>query len=156
MIPAGGCRYPKNDKSKQVVKKEHGNFRSDEDLYMDGMEIMNFSLREVPKIVDSVLALRGWNKDEVGFFGFHQANKFMLEYLRKKIKLPEEKVPIAMSETGNTGPTSIPLLLSQEYGALSQQKRLNKAVLCGFGVGLSCGAVALDLSQTKIYDPIEL
>lgn len=156
IIPAGGCRHPRNDQSKQSSTKEHGNIRSDEDLYMDGMQIMNFMVREVPKIVDSVLALKAWQKDEVGFFGFHQANKFMLEYLRKKMKLTEESVPIVMSETGNTGPTSIPLLLSQEYKELAQEKRLNKALLCGFGVGLSCGAVALDLSATEIYDPIEM
>ncbi|MDM8517560.1 3-oxoacyl-[acyl-carrier-protein] synthase III C-terminal domain-containing protein, partial [Desulfobacterales bacterium HSG16] len=156
IIPSGGARYPVDENSEMVSAKEDGNMRSDEDIFMHGMEIMNFSIREVPRAIDTVLAEKGWKKSDVTLFGFHQANKFMLDYLRKIIKVPAESVPVAMGETGNTGPASIPLMLALEHEHLSEENRLNKAVLCGFGVGLSCAAVALDLSETKIKKPAEV
>jgi 3-oxoacyl-[acyl-carrier-protein] synthase-3 len=155
-IPAGGSRYPRNEKSRQVSEREYGNWRSDENLFMDGMEIMKFALRDVPKVIEDLLADRGWQLSEVDVVGFHQANKFIIEYLRKKLQLPKETVPIAMGETGNTGPASIPLMLALEWPRLSAEKRLERAVLCGFGSGLSCAAVALTLSQTKVLGPIEV
>jgi len=154
IIPAGGCRYPKDENSEMVSVRKDGNMRSDEDLFMNGLEIMNFSLREVPKTVEAVLSCKGWDKSEVTLFGFHQANKFMLDYLRKVLKVPKESVPIAMGETGNTSAASIPTMLAKEGKRLSEENRLQKAVLCGFGVGLSCAAAALDLSRTKIWEPL--
>jgi 3-oxoacyl-[acyl-carrier-protein] synthase-3 len=156
MVPAGGSRYPKDDKSGQATEREHGNFRSDEDLFMDGMEIMKFALRDVPKEIDALLSARGWQRSEVDLFGLHQANKFIIEYLRKKMQLSEEAVPIAMGDTGNTGPASIPAMLAQVWPQLSAAKRPEKAILCGFGTGLSCAAVALDLSHTEVFPPISL
>jgi 3-oxoacyl-[acyl-carrier-protein] synthase-3 len=156
MIPAGGSRYPKDNKSKQVIEREHGNFRSDEDFFMDGMEIMKFALRDVPKVIDDLLLLRKWKLSEVDLIGFHQANKFIIEYLIKKMRLSKEAVPIAVGEIGNTGGASIPAMLTLEWPRLLAEKRLGKAILCGFGTGLSCAAVALDLSQTKVFEAIEV
>jgi len=155
IIPAGGCRYPKDEKSEMVSVRQDGEMRSDEDLFMNGLEIMNFSIREVPGIIQGALNRIGWEKSDVTLFGLHQANKFMLDYLRKILKAPKESVPVAMGKTGNTGPASIPLMLCHEHKRLSEENRLGKAVLCGFGVGLSCAAVALDLSHTKIFDVSE-
>ncbi len=84
----------------------------------------------------------------------HQANEFMLNYLAKTMKVPKESVPVAMGETGNTGPASIPLMLTLEHERLSDENRLEKAVLCGFGVGLSCAAAAVDLSEAEISTPV--
>ena len=156
IIPAGGARYPADENSEMVSVREDGNMRSDEDIFMHGLEIMNFSIREVPGTIDAVLAEKGWDKSDVTLFGFHQANRFMLNYLRKIIRAPAESVPIAMGETGNTGPASIPLMLALEHERLSEENRLKKTVLCGFGVGLSCAAAALDLSQAKIKSPKEV
>lgn len=156
IIPAGGARYPLDENSGKEVEKENGNIRSDENLYMDGMEIMNFCLREVPRLVDDVLELSGWKKEEVGIFALHQANKFIVDYLRKKMKVAPETVPVVVAEIGNTGPGTIPHLLSAEHNRLADQKRLEKSVMCGFGVGFSWGAIAADLSKTKFFDPIEV
>ncbi len=152
IIPAGGARYPVDEDSEMVSVREEGNMRSDEDIFMHGLEIMNFSIREVPRTIDAVLSEKGWLKSDVRLFGLHQANEFMLNYLRKTMKVPKESVPIAMRETGNTGPASIPLMLALEHERLTEENRLEKAVLCGFGVGLSCAAVALDLSQAEISE----
>jgi len=154
IIPAGGARYPRDENSEMVSVRKDGNMRSDEDIFMNGLEVMDFAIQEVPKMTDALLAKKGWEKSQVTLFGFHQANKFMLNYLRKIMKISKESVPIAMEETGNAGPASIPLMLTQEHRRLTEENRLGKAILCGFGVGLSCAAIALDLSQTKIFDPV--
>jgi len=150
IIPAGGNRYPRDENSEMVSVRSDGNMRSDEDLYMNGLEIMNFSMSEVPLRINSVLANQGWDKSQVTLFGFHQANKFILDYLRKKMNIPKMALPVAMQETGNTGQASIPLMLTQEHKRLAEEYRLEKAVLCGFGVGLSCASAACDLSDTNV------
>jgi 3-oxoacyl-[acyl-carrier-protein] synthase-3 len=156
IIPAGGCRYPSDEKSSIATAREDGNIRSDENLFMDGMEIMNFCLREVPPIINELLSYIGWTKEEVGVFALHQANKFILEYLQKKLKVSKVVVPVAIQNTGNTGPASIPLMLALEHKRLQSEMRLEKSILCAFGVGLSWGAIGVDLSKTIIIGPSEL
>jgi 3-oxoacyl-[acyl-carrier-protein] synthase-3 len=151
IIPSGGCRYPRDENSEMVSVRSDGNMRSDEDLFMNGLEIMNFSMSEVPKRVKLVLSQQGWEQSQVTLFGFHQANKFILNNLRKKLKIPKESLPVSMQKTGNTGPASIPLMLTKEYKRLVDENRLEKTVLCGFGVGLSCASAALDLSKASIF-----
>ena len=150
IIPAGGCRYPRDENSEMVSVRSDGNMRSDEDLFMNGLEVMNFSMSEVPKRIHSVLSNQGWEKSQITLYGFHQANKFILDYLRKKMNISKTSLPVAMQNTGNTGQASIPLMLTKEYNRLVEENRLEKTVLCGFGVGLSCASASLDLSQTNI------
>lgn len=156
IIPAGGNRLPKNEKTGIVEEKEFNNFRSEENFFMNGMEVMNFALKEVPPMLESILAYSSWKKEEVGFFGLHQANKFLVEYVSKKAKLKPELVPISVQNFGNTSPATIPLMLTDQHERLRAEGRLKKAILCGFGVGLSLGAIALDLSETKFAGPIEV
>jgi 3-oxoacyl-[acyl-carrier-protein] synthase-3 len=156
IVPAGGGRTPATEESATATEREDGNVRSDNDLYMNGMDIMQFSLREVPPAIDDVLDTAGWRHDEVGFYGLHQANQFILQYVAKKMKVPLEKVPIAMHRTGNVGPASIPLMLSMEHERLRAEGRLDRAVLCGFGVGFSWAAMTCSLSNTEFLAPIDV
>jgi 3-oxoacyl-[acyl-carrier-protein] synthase III len=156
IIPAGGSRKPIREATSKQIESEDGNVRSEETLFMNGMEIMSFALREIPVMIDDLLTISGWKKEEVGTYALHQANKFMLEYLRKKMKLQKESVPISVSSVGNTGPASIPLMLSIKHKELAERSQLEKVVCCGFGVGLSWAACTLDLSSTVILDPIEV
>ncbi len=156
MVPAGGCRVPATKETAAESERENGNVRSDEDLFMDGMEIMKFSLREVPPAIESVLKAADWTPKDIGFYGFHQANKFILDYVARKMRIPPEKVPVAMRETGNVGPASIPLMLALEHERLRAENRLEHAVLCGFGVGFSWAAMTCDLRTTRILDPVEI
>nr|WP_263325087.1 ketoacyl-ACP synthase III [Neobacillus sp. Marseille-Q6967] len=155
IIPAGGSRKPISEETSLPIEIEDGNIRNEETLRMNGMEIMSFVLREIPSMIDELLHETGWKKEEVGTYAFHQANKFMLEYLRKKMKLPKNSVPIAVSKVGNTGPASIPLMLSIKQQELAENGQLQKVICCGFGVGLSWASCSLDLSSTLILDPIE-
>ncbi len=155
IIPAGGSRLPLNEETSIPYKTDDGNVRNKETVYMNGMEIMSFALREIPPMINELLSQVGWKKEEVGTYALHQANKFMLDYLRKKMKLTKNSVPIAVSAVGNTGPASIPLMLSQMHESLRKENQLEKVICCGFGVGLSWAACSLDLSSTIILDPFE-
>lgn len=147
MIPAGGSRRPAvQGITDQKECDAEGNIRSQEHLYMDGLEIMQFALNDVEPVLQEVLRRLQWKTIDIDVFAFHQANAFIVQYLRKKLRLPKEKVPVQVKKTGNTGPTSIPLLLCEEYAEATVKPQ--KALLCGFGVGLSCAAMAADLRQT--------
>jgi len=141
-----------NGEGADFLKLENG---ANEYLYMDGAKVMEFALAEVPLIVEDILGYHAWSKEEVGTFALHQPNVFMLNYLRKKMKLETAAVPIAVDGIGNTSSASIPMVLSHHHAALKAENRLKKVVLCGFGVGLSWGACALDLSNTTILSPYE-
>lgn len=143
-----GMDYLKANKQKNEIS-------TDNYLYMNGAAVMEFALREVPVMVNELLKIKNWQADEVGAFIFHQANEFMLNYLRKKMALSKQAVPIAVENTGNTSSASIPLTLALTGDQLYQEDRLNKVILCGFGVGLSWAAAGLDLSKTLILSPLE-
>jgi len=153
IIQAGGFRHSQN--AGTVVEKldENGNLRTQHHLHMKGMEIMNFAMREVPSMINELLTDCSWNRDEVGVFALHQASRFIVEYLAKKMKL--SSVPIQIEKTGNTGPASIPLLLSFQGEGLKKENRLNKVVMCGFGVGLSWAAVATSLASTQFFELVD-
>jgi 3-oxoacyl-[acyl-carrier-protein] synthase-3 len=155
IIPAGGCRIPKSAATAAESVAQDGNTRSPENIFMNGAEIMNFALREVPLAIDAVLALAGWEKESVGIYGLHQANKFMVDYLAKKARLPKGSAPVGMARTGNSGPASIPQMLTAVREEFPPERRA-RAVFCGFGVGLSWGACAVELGGTVILPPVEM
>lgn len=132
-------------------KLEHSGY-----IYMNGAEIMEFALREVPSTINELLHMKNWKTEDVGTFVLHQANYFMLNYLRKKMQLTKEAVPIAVENVGNTGPASIPLTLSIFGDQLIKEERLTNVVMCGFGVGLSWAAAGLNLSKTTFLPPVEI
>jgi len=142
-------KYPASYKTNKKDEFSDGFYR------MNGSDVMAFALREVPKVIDDGLENMDWQKDEVDFFALHQANQFMLQYLIRKSNLPKDKTPIGVANVGNTGPASIPLLMSMMADEL-KEKSLNKSILCGFGVGLSWGSAAVNLSKTDFHQPVHL
>jgi 3-oxoacyl-[acyl-carrier-protein] synthase-3 len=153
IIPAGGARKPRNVLTEAAVEVEDGNWRSENDLFMDGIEIFNFALKRVPALLHEVAEMAGWDKNQIGTYAIHQANKFMVETIRKRAQIEAHRMPIDVEKYGNTGPASIPLLLSSVGQMRQSEGRLTSSVLAGFGVGLSWGAVACQLDQTKIIEP---
>ena len=112
---------------------------ADPHLRMNGSEIFSFTLKSIPSLVQQTLAKAELTTDDVDWFVFHQANKFMLEHLRDKIGIPEEKFAICLDECGNTVSSSIPIAL-KELAVAGQLKPGQKIMLVGFGVGYSWGA----------------
>ncbi len=111
-------------------------------LFMDGAEVLNFTIREVPASVERTLERHTFQKDDIDLFVFHQANKFMLDYLRKKMKIPQEKFYINLEDTGNTVSPSIPIALRRAFDD-GRIRKGSKVLLSGFGVGLSWGSTII-------------
>ena len=153
IVPAGGFRTPVSEESSRLEWDADNNGRTRNDLFMDGMAIFNFAITKVHKQVNALIEDMGWNKEDVGFYGLHQANEFMVNYVRKKLKIDAESAPVNVKDYGNTGPATLPLLLSDLCSG-NHSYNLKKSVLTGFGVGLSWGSIATDLSGTKFYAPI--
>lgn len=112
------------------------------ELFMDGLDIFNFTLAVVPKMIDDVLAKNHLCRDDIDLYLFHQANKFMLDAIRKVTALPGERVYINLEQTGNTVSNTLPIALKQlqDAGKIRPGMRI---LLMGFGVGLSWGATIL-------------
>ena len=118
--------------------------REGENLHMDGPDIFNFTLDIVPKTMDEVCAKNGITRDQVDLFVFHQANKFMLDTIRKVNGLPKEKFYIDLEDTGNTVSSTIPIALKRAADNGILHKNM-KVMLLGFGVGLSWGATIITI-----------
>ncbi len=155
IVPAGGFRNPRSSSTSERTAREGGNLRSDEDLYMNGNEIFAFTLREVPTMLESLLEAAGWSKDTPDAYVFHQANRFMLEHLSKRMKLPTDRVLYALQEFGNTSSASIPLTLVDQPPS-SLKDGTSKLVLAGFGVGFSWAGVTLTCTSPKISNLVYL
>jgi 3-oxoacyl-[acyl-carrier-protein] synthase-3 len=143
IVDAGGARRPRDAASAVEQRDANGNVRSADHLYMNGAEVFAFTLREVPVAIDTLLAKAALTKDDIDFFVLHQANRFMLDTLRKKIGVPAERLPIEMEDIGNTVSSTIPLALirMRDAGRLVAGKRL---MLVGFGVGYSWAATLIN------------
>jgi 3-oxoacyl-[acyl-carrier-protein] synthase-3 len=156
IVPAGGARRPRTAETGVVHEAEAGNFRCAEDLYMDGIAVLYMALRDVPETIAEATARAEWDGQAPTFYGLHQANRFMIEYLARKLSVDASAAPFACSDIGNTGPASIPVLLAREHPRLAAESRLARSVLCGFGVGLSVAAMTAPLDRTTILPLIEL
>jgi 3-oxoacyl-[acyl-carrier-protein] synthase-3 len=143
IIKTGAARNP--EKSNVVEFDESNNPVSSDYIYMNGSEIFSFTLENVPKLTKSVLEKNGIEKEDVNLFIYHQANKYMLDFLRKKSKIEQEKFYICLSEIGNTVSSTIPIAMceARKDGSI---KKGAKILLAGFGVGLSWAGCILHLN----------
>lgn len=125
-----------------VTMDEDGHNRYDDNLYMNGSAVFNFTLDVVPGMMNDILEKNSMQKDDVDYYVFHQANKYMLNTIRKICVLPKNKFYINIEETGNTVSSTVLIGLKQnlEEGKI---KAGMKVMVCGFGVGLSWGGTAL-------------
>lgn len=113
-------------------------------LFMDGPEIFNFTLDIVPRTMEDVLSKNGLSREDIDLYVFHQANKFMLDSIRKINGLPRDKFYINLETTGNTVSSTIPIALKQLEDARKLRPGM-KVMLMGFGVGLSWGATIITI-----------
>jgi len=111
-------------------------------LYMDGSAIFDFTLNEIPKFIEETRRINNLSNEEIDLYVMHQANKYMLEAIRKKSKIDSNKFYYALEQYGNTVSATIPIALNNAYADKSI-KPGNKVLLCGFGVGLSMASCVL-------------
>lgn len=121
---------------------EDGNIVSDDHLYMHGGNVFNFTADVVPDMVEKLLSKSGLQQDDVNLWVFHQANKYMINYLRKLLDIDKDKFYIFMEKVGNTVSSTIPIALCE---ARKEDKLHGNVLLAGFGVGLSWGGVMLKI-----------
>ncbi len=154
IIQAGGSRCPSNSTNIIPVEKEDGNYRSDNQLYMDGLEVFNFTLKVVPKSINDILSFSKIQINNIDYFLFHQANKFMIDFFVKKLKINPEKVPISLDTFGNVSSPTIPLTIVSRLNNLSINEK-SQILMSGFGAGLSWATAVLDLKECHICNLIE-
>lgn len=140
IVKNGGLRNFKNQTNETI--DEFDNYHSDDNLYMNGAEIFIFTLKAVPQLISNTLEKNTLEKNQVDLFILHQANKFMLDNLKKKIKIEDEKFYIHMENCGNTVSSTIPIAL---YHAQKENKIKpnTNVLLAGFGVGYSWAGTIL-------------
>ena len=134
IVQSGGQRNPKP--ISDLHFDEAGNPISSDYLFMDGSEIFTFTLEMVPQLVKETLLKNSLQQSDIDLFVFHQANKYLLNYLRRKLQIPDEKFYYCLEKVGNTVSSTIPIALLH---ALNENKILTgqNVLLAGFGVGYS-------------------
>jgi 3-oxoacyl-[acyl-carrier-protein] synthase-3 len=138
IIKNGGTRF--NESASLSGYDSSGNFCSSSHLFMNGPEIFSFTSKMVPILIKNVLNKNSIKITDINLFVFHQANKFMLDFLRNKINIPEESFFNYIEECANTVSSTIPIALKE---AISQNKCKGDVLLAGFGVGYSWGATII-------------
>lgn len=143
IIPNGAMRNRPKQKATDWID-ENGVLRNDDMLFMNGPEIFNFTIKAVPVLIKQVLQKNNVNMDDIDYVIFHQANQYMLQYLRELVGVNEDKFFIDMVETGNTVSATIPIALEKclKEGRI---KSGDKVLLAGFGVGYSYGATIITI-----------
>lgn len=149
-IPAGGCRVPASAETLREETDAEGNVRSGCEVRMNGMDVFNFAIRSVPAVTKETAARAGFAPADADCVVFHQANRMMTDFLAARMKIAPEKILYSLGEYGNTSSASIPLTLAARGNALAARER---ALLCGFGAGLSWAAAAFSLAPTKFSEP---
>jgi 3-oxoacyl-[acyl-carrier-protein] synthase-3 len=151
IIPDGGYRNRFSETSLDIIEDENGNKTTNMNPKMNGIDVFSFGITQVPREVKSFLKQIEKEASDIDYFLFHQANKFMLEMIRKKIKLKSSQVPYSIIKYGNTSSASIPLTLS----LIGDDVRNKKIAMCGFGVGLSIGCGYFEIGDVFVNEIIE-
>lgn len=154
-VPAGGRRMPYSEETAKVFQDEMGNYRSLNNLHMDGTAVFQFVMGEVPPLIDEICAYAQWDKDKIQYHLTHQPNRFMLERLADSMKVPREKLFNNIVEYfGNSSPATIPVNITHNLG-----KRLltEGCDVCysAFGAGLSLAAALGQLGPLGFCEMIE-
>lgn len=151
--PAGAYRVPSSEETRKEVADTEGNIRSQENIYMNGFEIFNFTLTEQPKLLNEILEFANKTKEEIDYFVLHQANVYIVETILKKAGIPFEKAPSKIFEKyGNQNSASIPSAICSDLTNCFAEKN-KQALLQGYGIGLSWGACITNLNNTICIEP---
>jgi len=143
IVPAGGMRQPVGCEQAVETEDGRGNWRSERNLYMNGPEVYRFTVETVPTLLDQLLEKSGRRVEDVDHFVFHQANKFMLDRLRARTPIPEEKFWVDMEDCANTVSSTIPIALERAQ-CRGQVRAGQRLALVGFGVGYSWAAAMME------------
>lgn len=154
-IPAGGFRMPSTSETAVMEQDAAGNWRSKNNLVMQGDDVFNFVQREVPPMIEHLYEQSGVDRNKVDWYMFHQPNKFMLHKLADKLGIPHEKMPANIVENfGNASGVTVPTCISYNLGDQLVNGKM-KLCMAGFGVGLTWSSIMMELGNlyfNKIID----
>ncbi|MDR1378930.1 MAG: ketoacyl-ACP synthase III [Synergistaceae bacterium] len=153
-VPEGRSRHLFNEHSLEYRTWPDGGVRRPIDIYMDGMTVFNFVVRNVPGCLSSLMERNGVTADELDLLLLHQANLYMMKQVAKKLKFPLEKMPVSLDRYGNSSSATIPVTICSElHKAVSSGP--HRVLASGFGAGLSISAVLMDLGPCVCPEVIE-
>lgn len=116
-------------------------------LQLNGIDVFNFGVNKIPKVVTEFLNKCSTNIDDIDLFVFHQANKMMNEKVYNKLNLNHSKVLKSLEFFGNTSSATIPLTIASNHKKILKGTKL---FLCGFGVGLSWASAIVETTDDVI------
>lgn len=152
VVPAGGFRN--RFASRQEKTWPDGNTRSLHDLFMNGPEVLEFTLTQVPDLVRDFLQHTDSTIEDFDAVALHQANLLILRQLARKVDFPVEKIPLSLRQFGNTSSASIPLSLCNDFNRFGNLRPVN-VLMCGFGVGLSLGVASATLAPNIFHQIVQ-
>jgi len=153
LVPHGGFRHQLTADSLIDKEREEGNYRRDVDITMDGMATFNHAVTAIPKQVKQLLNEANITASDVDYLVSHQANKFMIDFIVKRLKFDTKKVPFCIEKYGNTSAASIPLtIVSELKGKLDEEKKI---LLSAIGAGWSIGNAFITTKNVRVSDIIE-
>ena len=155
MIKGGGYRNMSSIETlREKVVDEYGNIRTDENGFMNGADVFNFVIVEVPKDIKRLMAASGEDIQHMDYYVFHQANAFINNYIAKKMMLDRERIPWTIQKYGNTSSVSVPLTIVSELKEKMQGSK--KLLLSAFGVGMAWATAIVSFVDCKISDIVEI
>ena len=144
IVPSGAFRLPRSPETALESMDVVGCVRSKDNLYMDGMALMNFAMDVVPSTVEKLLEKASLRDEDIDWYVYHQANRFMMKHLAGASNIAWERMVYAMEDIGNTVSASIPIAMAR-YITEGEIKPSQKLALIGFGVGYSWAACTVQL-----------
>lgn len=155
MIPGGGYRNMSSIETlKEKVVDEYGNIRSDEHGYMNGADVFNFVIVEVPKDIKRLMSATGEDIQQMDYYVFHQANAFINNHIAKKLKLDKERIPWTIQKYGNTSSVSVPLTIVSELKDKMEGRK--KLMLSAFGVGMAWATAIIPFVDCRVSEIVEV
>ena len=140
IVETGGLRC--KNATNEITFDENGNPASPDYLFMNGTEIFSFTLETVPVLIKEILKKNSFVQSDIDLFVLHQANKYMLEFLRRKIGIEEKRFYYFLEKVGNTVSSTIPIALKEAH---KEEKLKGNVLIAGFGVGYSWGGTVLKI-----------
>ena len=155
MIPGGGYRNMSSIETlREKVVDEYGNIRTDEQGYMNGADVFNFVIVEVPKDIKRLMEAAGEDIQSMDYYVFHQANAFINNHIAKKLKLDADKIPWTIQKYGNTSSVSVPLTIVSELKDKMQGQK--KLLMNAFGVGMAWATAVVPFVNCRVSEIVEV
>ena len=144
MVPYGRSRHPFDEHSLEYKEWPDGGVRRPIDIYMDGMKVFDFVVRNVPKCLRSLFEYAGISADSTDILLLHQANLFMMQQVAVQLGIPRDKMPVSLDRYGNSSSATIPVTVCSEIASIMREKN-SRAILAGYGAGLSIAVASIRL-----------